>query len=306
MPKAASFSPLRLFTPIQLVFCLLLFFLPWIDLQCVLPAEQLKNASKQELERTRTETGWDPAKPFSYASQSGFQIATGDASPGSDLRRVLNKMKKSMGDAGGQLDTDPNWMGGQKKEGSTAPLLLLYPLAVFAGIIVGFILGPGTARRITLLSLCLGALAVVGLQAAIGFPIERHIKKLTDEERGMGLGGFGGFGGNRLGGGGAEKQSQPRVEDVLRVSWQIPLYLTFLLLLGAAGTSVLDGGAAPKSRRKSYDFDDDDDDDDDRPRRKKRRLDDDEPPRKHRPRKALSPDDVEDERPRQRRRRDDD
>ena len=31
MPKAAPFSPLRLFSPVMLVFCFVLFFLPWID-----------------------------------------------------------------------------------------------------------------------------------------------------------------------------------------------------------------------------------------------------------------------------------
>jgi hypothetical protein len=316
MPKASSFSPLRLFTPIQLMFCLLLFFLPWIDIQCVIPAARLKNMSKQQLENHRTDYDWDPSTPFSYASQSGFQIATGEASPGSDMRRALEKQKKLFGGGdGGQMATDPGVFAGRKKKGATAPFLMLYPLAVLGGVIVGFVLGPGSARRITLLSVCLGALVLVGLHAVIGFPVERQIKELAENDSGMGLGGFGGMGGfgggNKFGGDRDDKQSTPKVEDVFRVTWQIPLYLTLLLLLGAACTSVLDGGPGTKARRNVYDFDEDDDDD--RPRRKRSRVDydddddEDEPPRKHKRKRALSMDDEdEEERSKKKRRRADD
>ena len=157
MPKASSFSPLKLFTPIQLFFCLILFFLPWIEVQCVVPAAQLKDIPKDKLESTKKEMGWDPSKPFSMYSQSGFQIATGDASPGSDLRRYTDKMTKELGGAAGKMDLGSDTTTGKKKESGTAPLLFLYPLAVIAGIVLGFVLGAGMLRRITLLCVCLGA-----------------------------------------------------------------------------------------------------------------------------------------------------
>ena len=98
---------------------------------------------------------------------------------------------------------------------------------------------------------------MIGLQDAIGFPIERDLQKEAKDGSGMGMGGFGGLGG------GKDSKSEPMLKDMFRVSWQIPLYLTVLLLLGAAGTSFLDGGGATKARRKTYNFDDDDDENDD-------------------------------------------
>ena len=82
MPKAASsFSPLRLFSPVQLVFCFILFFLPWIEMTCTIPPSQVKNIPKDEVEKTRKEFGIDPTKPVSMVSQTGLQIATGGSSP---------------------------------------------------------------------------------------------------------------------------------------------------------------------------------------------------------------------------------
>jgi hypothetical protein len=310
MAKALSFSPLQLFTPIQLIFCLILFFLPWIDVQCVVPKDVLKDAPKEKLEEMKKEIGWDPNTPFSFATQSGLQIANGDASPGADMQRVMDKLNKELGGKGNKekfdFDTDP--ATGKKTERKTAPLLFFYPVALVAGIVIGFIPWAGWARRIVLASVVGGAFLVVGVQAVMGFPIEVEMKKKFQEASGSGMGGFGpfgGLGGNKTPGGKAAPKSEPKLEDVFRVAWKFPLYVTFLLLLTAGGTSFLDaGGGGKKSRygkrkrgRDDYDDEEDEEDDDEdyRPAKKKRRDADDEDDDDRPARKKKRRDDDEDE-----------
>ena len=82
----------------------------------------------------------------------------------------------------------------------------------------------------------------MGLQAIIGFPMENEIKKKNDEMKNMdGMGKGGGVRGDAEGGGEKAKSESKPSEDMVRVSWKFPLYLTVLLLLGAAGTAFLDG-----------------------------------------------------------------
>ena len=294
MAKASSFSPLQLASPIQLIFCLILFFLPWVELQCV-PPKQYRDMPKEQLERVKKEMGVDPTKTISYATQSGFQIASGEASPGSDIK----KMSEGKGSKG-KLDFDGDSKG-KKEDGSTAPLLYLYPVALIAGIVIAFVPIPGNIRRLVLAGCCLLGFGVIGLQALIGFPIEKKLKELEKEKGGVpAMGGFGG------GGGDTTKKSDAKEESPFRVAWKLPLYLTFLLLLGAAGTAFIVPGGGAKGRKKPYGYDDDDDDeDDDRPKKKKRRDDDDDEDDRPKKKKPMSLDD-EDDRPAKKKRRDED
>src|SRR5262249_6179470 len=132
------------------------------------------------------ETGVDLTKPLSMIYQSGAQIAIGDASVSSDFKKLANKEKAKEKDKdkdkkpaqGGEFnfnfDADSS-VKKNKEEGGTAPLLFVYPVALIAGIVLGFVLGPGLPRRFILLGCCLGAFGIVGLQAAIGFPMEREL-----------------------------------------------------------------------------------------------------------------------------------
>ena len=202
--------------------------------------------SKEEIEKTKKEIGWDPTKPFSYATQSGLQIATGDGSPGSDLNRAMEKMKKEMGkEEKFDINDTPGNKNKDKKDKPTAPLLFLYPVALIVGIVFGLVPWPGMIKRLLLAGVCFGAFGIVGLQAAIGFPIEEKMKKEMKAGGGdmnFGFGGLGGGGGGNKQPGGKETKSETKPEDIFRVSWKFPLYLTFLLLLTAAGTSFLDAG----------------------------------------------------------------
>jgi hypothetical protein len=294
MPRSApSFSPLQLFAPILLLVGLVLFFLSWIDIQIVPPPSEVKNMPKEQVEMMKKEFGLDPTKPIGVISQSGFQVANGTASLGSDMKRVMDKMDKVREKAGApksEKSPEAELNAELKKEaGVTAPLLFLFPVVLLAGVVLGCIPWAGIIRKVLVASCCAAAIGIIGLQAVIGFPLENKIK---EEAKGSGKGGA--FKLPGVGGAGARGgKSDPKDPDPFRVAWNAPLYLTILLLLSAAGAAFLGPGGAPaKSRRRRYGDDEDDEDEDDRPRKTRRRADD--------------KDDEEDDRPRKRRRDDDD
>lgn len=302
MPKVAKFNPLQLFTPIQLVFCLILFFLPWIELTCTLPPEAAKMRDKAETDKLKKETGIDPSKPIGILVQSGLQIATGDSSPSSDFKKIEEQMKKEMGGmgaGGGKPEIGPSTKK-DKEEG--APLLFLFPVALLAGIALGCVPWPNMVRKIGALACCLVAFGVVGLQAAIGFPIEKELKKQNEAMKGGGM--FPGMPGGAAGGD-TKGKSSAKVPDVYSVAYKIPLYLTFLLLLGAAGTSILGPGGMPskKPKRRPYDFDDEEDEDDDRPRKKKKPVAEEDDEGDVKPAKKRRRDEEEEDEPRPKKRR---
>ena len=157
MPRGSSpsFSPLRLFTPIQLGFCLILFFLPWIEVQCVPnPAAVAPNAGGG-LKMDGMPTGPQP-----LLSQSGLQIATGGYTITNPL--LTGEMGgKGRPKAGGATGNDDDGPPG-------APLLFLFPVAVLAGIVIGFLPLAGMGRKLLLLACCGVAVSVVGKGLRLG------------------------------------------------------------------------------------------------------------------------------------------
>ena len=296
-----SFNPLRLLSPIQLFICLVLFFLPWVEVQCVMPKNGLGDLDMDPVPGMKAA----PGKPASstgsrpFITQSGLQIATGGytfASP--ELKALMEEAEKSGAKAGlkGEKGLGKD---NEKDEVGKGVLLFFFPILVLVGGVLGIVLGPGLPRRLVVAGCCAGALGAVGIQAAIGFPVEQQIKKEAEKQKEEAKK-FGADAG--------------KIENPFKVVWKFPLYLTLLLLVGATGTAFVDGGVKKKRpKRAAYDFDDDDDEyEDDRPRRKKKPIveeipDEDE---EERPRKKRRPrdedDEDEDERPRRNRRRDDD
>jgi len=200
------------------------------------------------------------------------------------------------------------------KDSGSAPLLWLYPVAVIAGIIVGFAL-PSTKQRKLVLAACCGvAILVPVLQAVIGFPIEKSVEKDLKE----GLGGLGdpmtAPGGKTGDGKGAQaemkKQLDEALKDAFRVSYQIWFYFALLVPIGALVTAVIEPIGRPRRKKPLYDMDDGDEDDEeeDRPRKRRRRDDDeDEEDEEPRQRKKGRDEDEEDEpKPRRKKRADDD
>ncbi len=294
MAKAPSFSPLQLFSPIQLIFCLILFFLPWIELQCSLPPELLKDAPKSGLESMKKD-GVDPSKPISMLTQSGLQIATGGSSPSSDMEKFSKSMAKGMG---GEPQAKSSAKKNKDDDVKGAPLMYLFPVALIAGIVLGCLPWQSLARRLILAGCCMGAFGVVGLQALMGFPMEKEIAKQKDQMKGMG--GMGGLGGAPPKGKTDTKEKEP---EIFRVAWKIPLYLTLLLLLGAGATAFIDGGSLggkKKTKRPVYDDDDDeeeeveeDEEEEERPKKKKKPVVE-----------ELPDDEEEEEKPKKKKRRD--
>lgn len=249
---------MQFLSPIQLVFCLILFFLPWIEVQCVPSPAALGPAPGMKADpNMNMKLDMPPMGPQSLLTQSGLQIATGGYSISNPL---LEGEMKGKPKAGGKDDDGP----------PAAPLLFLFPLAALAGVVVGFLPLGGPVRAVVIVLCCLVAGGTIGAQAAIGFPVKQSFEEDKAKAKR---------------GGGGEMRLEEGMD--IKVVWKVPLYLTFVLLIGAAGTAFLGGGKpAEKSRRRSDDrYDDDRDDrDDDRPRRRDDRdRDDDEddgPPRR--------------------------
>lgn len=150
-----------------------------------------------------------------------------------------------------------------EKVGSS-PLMFAFPLFVAAGVVFGFGLGAGTARKMLLALCCVAAAGVIAAQIAVGFPVMKQV----EEERA------------KKGRGGADEEVK------MQVAMKVPLYVTFFFLAGATLTSFVDGGrpAPPRRRRDEDDRDGSDrprrgDEEDDRPRRRDDE-DDDEPRRR--------------------------
>src|SRR5438045_1216305 len=110
-PAPAGKSPLRYVTPGMMVMCLLLFFLPWVEVQCNVSEKggmDFGGAGNGNVKVTNKSSGpeW-----MTLASQSGYQIASGGVTV--------------MGTAGGGAGKKS---GGPAESGESAPLLWLYPL----------------------------------------------------------------------------------------------------------------------------------------------------------------------------------
>ncbi len=234
-------------TPGQLLICLVLFFLPWIEIQC--PVPDLGNMKIGEIQK-------DPQKKPSikdmtysgFLTQSGFQAATGGYTISDPtMRQMVESSKKMAKEMGGKA-------GGAKAEDEikSAPLLFLYPLAAIAGIIIGFVLPGGGAKKGMLIGCCALVLVAAGGQAAMGFPVEKDIKEQQSKK----------------GGGGAGAMNAELGGDVLKTVYKFPFFLALLFAVGGIVTAVLEPAGTGKGKKKSkYDFDDEEDDDDDRPAR---------------------------------------
>jgi hypothetical protein len=205
--------PFRILTPSQFVICLILFFLPWVEIQCPMPKDLDFKNPNAKLDTKNFD--WTP-----LVRQSGFQAATGNYSlvdPG------LQKM----------MDQAPTK---DKKDDKTpaAPLLWLFLLAIVSGIVIGFVVPSSPIKKGILIVCCILALGTAGIQAAIGFPITNQSKdqmknsggKKNDLQMGMGLGDM----------------------EMIKTTLKFPFYLTLLFCIGAVVTSVLE--SAPKPRKK--------------------------------------------------------
>lgn len=245
-PAKSITSPLRFLTPGQLGICLVLFFMPWVEVQCPMPKGgmnfNLDVAGKAPPKPAMPEVMWT-----SFITQSGLQATTGDYSFSDSLMRQMAKEK-----------------GGQKESIPAAPILWGYMIAVVVGIGVGLAMPLGGTRKVLLLVCCAGALATAGGQAAIGFPIAKEIEeemkkdKLGGPNKGLGGGGLGMGGGDAGGFDMGPPKGLPGLDDLApKTVIKFSFYLALLFAAGALVTTVLEPtrGRADTKKPRKYDFD---------------------------------------------------
>ena len=280
-------SPLRYVSPGMLIACPLLFLMPWVQVQCNGDAAGGGGGMNFGNARPNPVINAGPARWVSFASQSGFQVASGSVS-------FLGADSGGLG-MNAAAPTD-------KAEG--APLLWLFPIAAIAGIAVGFAMPSTNLRKIILAACCAAALGSAGGQAAMGFPIEKEVLKEAVRKNTPAAPMRLDFPGpidpemKRI----QEKseaafekmtdQVQDELNKRVRVSYQFCFYLALLVPFLALFIALIEPPARVRKRRALYELDDEraededdfaDDDDDDRPRRRRPRDDDDQP-RRRRPR----------------------
>jgi hypothetical protein len=217
----SSANPLRWITPSQFVICLVLFFLPWVEIQCPMPKGGLNFNVGAPPQAGPPEFIWT-----GFVQQSGLQAATGGYS-------FVDPTLQKMYEAEKRNPTDKNAKADAKKDDPPpAPLLWLYLLAVIAGIAIGFAMPPGYVRKGALIGCCVLALVSAGGQAVIGFPIQTKIEEELKEDKG--------------GGANLKLDSDMRPKTRLK----IPFFLAVLFSLGALVTTLIEPmGTKPKSRR---------------------------------------------------------
>jgi hypothetical protein len=101
----------------------------------------VKDAPKEELEQMKKEFGVDPTRPIGLVTQSGLQIASGDASVSSDFEKLSEKKGGAVKNA---RPFDPKR---EKKDGETARCCSCSRSRWSAGIVLGFVPWPGVARK---------------------------------------------------------------------------------------------------------------------------------------------------------------
>jgi len=245
---------MKFVTPGQLAICLVLFFLPWIEVQCPSPDfNDLDNT--KSIKPGQPPPRVDPKKVTyrSMLTQSGFQVAAGNYTISDpDMQKMRDTSKKMGNDKRGKDG------GGNEDEISSAPLLFLYPLAVIAGIVVGLVLPGSGLKKGILIGCCAVALLTAAGQAAVGFPVEKKIKEPKNQ--------------NKKGGPNDEDTIRLASNEDLKIVFKFPFYLALILPIGGIVTAALEptetatkyGQKYGKQKRKYYQDDEDDEDDDDR------------------------------------------
>ncbi len=254
-------------TPGQLAICLVLFFLPWIEVQC--PSPDFSDPNNMKLKPGQPPPRVDPKKVTyrSLLTQSGFQAATGNYTiTDPDLEKMRDTSKKMGSDKGSKKGSKDS--GAKEDEISSAPLLFLYPLAAIAGIVVGLVLPGSGLKKGILIGCCAVALLAAAGQAAVGFPVENKIKEPKTQ--------------NKKGGPNDDDTIRFTNNDDLKIMFKFPFFLALLFPIGGIVTAALEPTEtvtkSGKKKRKYYQDDEDDDDrrddedeDEDIRRRRRRR-----------------------------------
>jgi hypothetical protein len=159
-----------------MLLALLLFPLPWVEIQCPAPNNLIQKGTTRTWQRWRN----DPLSPlrgesFSLFTQSGAQAVAGswsNAEPVPEDEGAVDRMKRETFER--NLNAHPN----------SAPWLALYPVLLLVGAAVGF-WSPLGRRRRRIVAICAGAALLLALvPLVVGFPLENSWYSITPAEWG--------------------------------------------------------------------------------------------------------------------------
>lgn len=142
------------------LFAVAVFFLPWLDVRCEMAGQRLI-----------------------IFEQSGQEAAAGKVSEGADIRN-MRQMAEQMNPGGmnGAAPKNELFPVGENKEEVKAPILYVWIGLVGGGALLCLIVPGRTGWRAAAILCTVGAVAAIGYQTAVGFPIERELNKKMEEE----------------------------------------------------------------------------------------------------------------------------
>ena len=144
--RPAYFPPWSYGSPAGLFLALLLFLLPWIEVRCDRP---IANSGSRTL-----------------VEQSGLQAAYGGYWENPVFQTARKERESRLGKTPATADqTTMSW----------APLMVLYPILLLAGILCGFIVQNSFLRSVGLMACSASSLVLLYLQAHRGFPLEQAV-----------------------------------------------------------------------------------------------------------------------------------
>src|SRR5437879_3113005 len=136
---------MRFISPSILVFALILFMLPWIEVRCEANAPMRGNSPFGGV-----------GASLSACYQSGLQASWGEVSINGWLSGQTS---------GVSVSTDP------------APMMIVYGLCLIAGIIIGYAMRSSRLKGFLLGGVCLVASALLLAQRVVGFPFAKTFEK---------------------------------------------------------------------------------------------------------------------------------
>jgi hypothetical protein len=158
----------RFGSPSCLLLALILFPLPWVEIQCTArkkpaPATTFLVSNGVQKDMAERLVPWEQETQI-WFTQSGLQAALGVFTP---------HLEKNDPEAIKELGDQVTW----------SPLMVFFPIAVIIGVAAGlFLLESHRWRRRLLLGCILTALALMLAQSLAGFPLERGFSELMRRE----------------------------------------------------------------------------------------------------------------------------
>jgi hypothetical protein len=264
---------LRFPAPSLLAFTLLLGILPWVEVGCEGKPEDFK-ALNEPNPATGKRIFSHPVGQngkFAIATQNGYQAIWAGSSPSSEIKDLQRETEKQAEEfaknMGGNVkvektkkkEKDPN-------EPDPAPLLAVFFVLVLAAVVVGFAMPPGHWRSLVFLGTLGSAIAIFGIQVALGLPMKNKAEEKPKDKGGNPAVGGLDFGKMELNG------PKPYCHYTM---WYYLNWPFLLLPLGLVGVEEVIGLATggPKKKRRRFE---EEDEDEDRPRRRRRREEEDE------------------------------